>query len=213
MRSQTPSSSESSRSGSPDTRATTPSSTLEKSYLSKNFVYLASTALCLSTLQTLFARHASSGRMGLIVDHNPNATFPTQGDWVKQSLPSQPALEYSTSPAYPVLTSSVCQLGPIIFGSNLCYSFIRLIFPSLLTLFKHTSTIFSLSLASVQFFRLLWRSLALSMSSKGHLSSTRLFRTPPPAALLPLRGAHLATFLPSRNGKYCGHHGISSLFR
>jgi hypothetical protein len=56
--------------------------------------------------------------MGLIVDHSPNPTFPTHGDWVKQSLPSQPALEYYISSAYLAPSSSVCQLRPIILAAT-----------------------------------------------------------------------------------------------
>ena len=99
------------------------------------------------------------------------------------------------------------------FGRNSFTSFTRLTVPSLLTLFKPISTMYSPSLASVRFFRLLWPGPAPSMSSKSHLSCSRLFRTPASAAL-PLRPmAPLATFLPRRNGRYCGLHGISSLFR
>ena len=118
MRSQTSSSSESSRSGSPDTRATTPSSTLEKSYLPHNYVYLASTVLSLPTLSALFEMHASSGRMGLIVDNRPSPTFSTQDDWVKQPLPSHSVLEYYTSSTYLAPTLFVCQLGPIILATT-----------------------------------------------------------------------------------------------
>ena len=117
MHSQTPSSSSSSRSGSPDTRATTPSSAVEKSFLPQNYVYLASTALLLPNLCTIFDKYTSSGRMGLIVDHGPSPTFPTQGDWVKQSIPSQPAFEYYISSSYLPPTSSVCKLRPIILAA------------------------------------------------------------------------------------------------
>jgi len=99
------------------------------------------------------------------------------------------------------------------FGSNSFTSFTRLTIPSLLTLFKPISTMYSPLLVSVRFFRLLWPGPAPSMSSKSHLSCSRLSRTPSPAAL-PLRlMAPLATFLPLRNGRSCGLHGISSLFR
>ena len=212
MHSQTSSSSESSRSGSPDTRATTPPSILENSYLPQNYVYLASTAILIPTLCTLFDKYTSSARMGLIIDHSPNPTFPTQGDWVKKSLPSQPALEYSVSSAYLAPISSVCQLEPILLKNSL-FSFTRLTFPFLLTLFKQISTAFSPSLAYVRFSRYLWPSLVPSMFSKSHLSCTCLFHAPSAVALLLLRKAHLAIFRPSRNGEYCGHHGISSLFR
>ena len=118
MHSQSPPSSESSRSGSPDTRATTPSFASEKYYLPQKYVYLASTALSLPVLSTLFDRYASFDRMGLIVDHSPNPTFPTEGDWVKQSLPCQPPLEYSVSSAYIASTPSVCQLGLLILAAT-----------------------------------------------------------------------------------------------
>jgi len=100
--------SESDRSASPDTRATTPSSTLEKSHFPENYLYLAITALSPSTISTLFDKYASCDRLGLIVDHSPNPVFPTQDGWVKQSLSSQPVHFISSTYLAPV-TQSVCQ--------------------------------------------------------------------------------------------------------
>lgn len=86
---------DSSRSSSPDTRATTPSSVSgvsSISFLSSIYVYFVSTSFTTSSLEETFKKHASDYRMGVIIDKNPvdsvNQTFSCKGEWIPLSLPS-----------------------------------------------------------------------------------------------------------------------------
>ena len=85
--------SESSRSSSPDTGATTPSSVLGNSTilsLSSIYVYFVGASFTASTLEETFKKHASDNRMGVIIDQNPvdrdNPFFSCKGEWMPLSL-------------------------------------------------------------------------------------------------------------------------------
>ena len=84
--------SESSRSSSPDTGATTPSSVLGNSSilsLPSTYVYFVGTSFTASTLEEIFKKHASDNRMGVIIDQNSvdrdNQSFSCKGEWMPLS--------------------------------------------------------------------------------------------------------------------------------
>ena len=82
--------SESSRSSSPGTGATTPSSVLGSSSilsLPSAYVYFFGTSFAASTLEETFKKHASDNRMGVIIDQNSdNQLFSCKGGWIPLSL-------------------------------------------------------------------------------------------------------------------------------
>ena len=84
--------SESSRSTSPDTGATTPCSVLGVSLilsLPSIYVYFFGTSFTASTLEETFKKHASDSRMGVIIDQNSvdrdNQSFSCKGEWMPLS--------------------------------------------------------------------------------------------------------------------------------
>jgi hypothetical protein len=85
-----PTSSESSRSTSPDTGATTPCSVLGGSSilsLPSIYVYFVGTSFTASTLEETFKKHASDDRMGVIIDQNSvHNSFSCKGGWMPLSL-------------------------------------------------------------------------------------------------------------------------------
>ncbi|KAF8160867.1 C-type lectin protein [Crassisporium funariophilum] len=92
-----PSSSGSSRSGSPDTRATTPSSISDiscASYLFNTYAYLPSASLTPSTLTAIFNQHSSGSCMGFIIDRKSAncrngsgiLSFNSNAKWTAHSL-------------------------------------------------------------------------------------------------------------------------------
>ncbi|KDR75270.1 hypothetical protein GALMADRAFT_249266 [Galerina marginata CBS 339.88] len=94
-----PSSSDSSRSGSPDTRATTPSVHSEGE---TTYAYLpGAVSTKANALQAIFSKHASSGRLGVVLDHTDQPAFLdsiSKEEWSKESLPNAP--EYFVSSTY-----------------------------------------------------------------------------------------------------------------
>jgi hypothetical protein len=85
--------SESSRSTSPDTGATTPCSVLGGSSilsLPSIYVYFVGTSFTASNLEETFKKHASDNRMGVIIDQNSvdrdNQSFSCKGEWMPLSL-------------------------------------------------------------------------------------------------------------------------------
>ena len=84
--------SESSRSSSPDTGATTPSSVLGGSSilsLPSIYVYFVGNSFTASTLEETFKEHASDNLMGVIIDQNSvdkdNQLFSCKGEWKPHS--------------------------------------------------------------------------------------------------------------------------------
>jgi len=84
---------DSSRSGSPDTRATTPSSVLGVSSilsLPSIYVYFVGASFTAASLEETFKEHACENRMGIIIDQNSvdqvNKTFICKGEWMPFSL-------------------------------------------------------------------------------------------------------------------------------
>ncbi|KAF8198039.1 DUF323 domain-containing protein [Pholiota molesta] len=100
MQASSSSSSESSRSGSPFSRATTPSS-----HIAATYVYVHSDVLTPSALETLFERHASCDCMGLIIDNASSSDRSSfvyaagEDEWVKTISDTQD-IEYLTSSTY-----------------------------------------------------------------------------------------------------------------
>ena len=98
-----PTSADSSRSGSPDTRATTPSSSTERvqhTYLPLSFVRISGMMISCEAIQTLFKRHAISNRIGLIVENESvNGTSFVEEQWGTQEL-QLPAVSYMVSSSY-----------------------------------------------------------------------------------------------------------------
>jgi hypothetical protein len=91
--SSSPATSESSRSTSPDTGATTPCSVLGGSSilsLPSIYVYFVGTSFTASTLEVTFKKHASDNCMGVIIDQNSvdrdNNSFSCKGEWMPLSL-------------------------------------------------------------------------------------------------------------------------------
>ena len=85
--------SESSRSTSPDTGATTPCSVLGGSSILSlpcAYVYFNDTSFTASILEETFKKHASDNRMGVIIDQNSvdrdNQSFSCKGEWIPLSL-------------------------------------------------------------------------------------------------------------------------------
>ena len=83
--------SESSRSSSPDTGATTPSSVLGGSSISlpSIYVYFVGSSFTTSALEETFKKHASDDRMGVVIDQNSvdrdNQFFTCKGEWIPLS--------------------------------------------------------------------------------------------------------------------------------
>jgi hypothetical protein len=84
--------SESSRSSSPDTGATTPTSVSGSSSilsLPSTYVYFVGTSFTASTLEETFKKHASENLMGVIIDQNSvdrhNQLFSCKGEWIPLS--------------------------------------------------------------------------------------------------------------------------------
>lgn len=101
------SSAASSRSGSPDTRATTPSSHSESEYLPASHVYLFGTLPNPEALKAIFSKHASSERMSLIIEDSAEPVFlgPAPQEWAKECLPG--STKYYVSSSYQPVISSV----------------------------------------------------------------------------------------------------------
>ena len=85
--------SESSRSTSPDTGATTPCSVLGGSSILSlpcAYVYFIDTSFTASTLEETFKKHASDNCMGVIIDQNSagkdRQSFSCKGEWMPLSL-------------------------------------------------------------------------------------------------------------------------------
>jgi hypothetical protein len=112
MQASSSSSSESSRSGSPFSRATTPSS-----HIAATYVYVHSDVLTPSALETLFERHASCDCMGLIIDHASSSDRSSfvyaagEDEWVKTISDTQD-IEYLTSSTYQAPAASNCVSCP-----------------------------------------------------------------------------------------------------
>ena len=92
MSTSSPAISESSRSTSPDTGATTPCSVLGSSILSlpSIYVYFIGTSFTASTLEETFKKHASDNCMGVIIDqklvYRDSNSFSCKGEWMPLSL-------------------------------------------------------------------------------------------------------------------------------
>lgn len=104
------SSADSSRSGSPDTRATTPSSSsdcLEHSYLPGSYACIPGGSLSVTAVEELFKKHAAMNRLGLIVGQD-FMDAAVQGEWTKQGVDTT---EYFVSTTYaPPDSQTVCYL-------------------------------------------------------------------------------------------------------
>lgn len=112
MQASSSSSSESSRSGSPFSRATTPSS-----HIAATYVYVHSDALTPLALEALFERHASCDCLGLIIDHASSFDCSSfvyvagEDEWVKTISDAQD-VEYFTSSTYQAPATSDCVSCP-----------------------------------------------------------------------------------------------------
>ena len=107
-----PSSSVSSRTGSPDTRATTPSISFDgilHTHLPAIYVNIAASSVSYSVLQVLFETHSICNRMGLIIAKGttePPAAAIVQ--WKEQELPCSAVLYKISSSYHPPESFAVC---------------------------------------------------------------------------------------------------------
>lgn len=101
---QSSSASDSSRSGSPDTRATTPSSDCqEHPYLPVSYACFEGDSLTPNALKAVFSKHSSNNRLGLILVPCPSDI---PGEWTHQRFGS---IEYFVSSSYvPTESEVVC---------------------------------------------------------------------------------------------------------
>ncbi|KAF9528475.1 DUF323 domain-containing protein [Crepidotus variabilis] len=97
VRSTSSSASDSSRAGSPDTRATTPSSDCqEHTYLPTSYAHLRGDSLTVATLVAILSKHSSSNRIGLIIGDS-FMNHAVQDEWTSHCEGSS---EYFVSSSY-----------------------------------------------------------------------------------------------------------------
>ncbi|KAF8895713.1 C-type lectin protein [Gymnopilus junonius] len=127
MHSHSSSSAESSRSDSPDTRATTPSSHSDSDCLPVSHVYLSGTLPCPGGLKAIFSKHASFDRMGLIVEESDAPAFlgsAPDGQWAKHALNCSKAYYVSSTyrPAVSPSTNVLIPTDPVQASHQLLFS-------------------------------------------------------------------------------------------
>ncbi|KAJ3484867.1 hypothetical protein NLJ89_g11947 [Agrocybe chaxingu] len=106
----------SSRSGSPDTRATTPPASSEccNSHFPASYIRILASLPSSSTLEALFEKHASCGRLGLVIDDDAQfANDVGQKEWTKVADPVEHCVSKSYTPigSQPILTTDSIQAG------------------------------------------------------------------------------------------------------
>ncbi|PPQ95348.1 hypothetical protein CVT26_008192, partial [Gymnopilus dilepis] len=101
----------SSRSGSPDTRATTPSLHSDSDAAPASHVYLFDALPDAEGMRAIWAKHASSDRLGVIIEDGDQPTFldsASKEEWSKQTLSG--GGEYYISATYQPAISSATEV-------------------------------------------------------------------------------------------------------